>query len=54
MNRSVRDDRAAGAGPAAADGAPLQVPTKDNLQRVYQQDVAVLEHARRGVRVVVN
>jgi len=40
-------------GRVAADGTPLQVLTKDNLQRVYQQDVVVLEHPRRGVPLVV-
>jgi iron complex transport system ATP-binding protein len=37
-------------GRVAADGTPLQVLTEDNLQRVYQQDVVVLEHPRRGCR----
>ena len=36
-------------GRVAADGTP-QVLTEDNLQRVYQQDVVVLEHPRRGCR----
>ncbi|WP_343650877.1 heme ABC transporter ATP-binding protein [Stenotrophomonas sp.] len=40
-------------GRVAADGTPLQVLTEDNLQRVYQQDVVVLEHPRRGVPLVV-
>lgn len=40
-------------GRVAADGTPLQVLTQDNLQRVYQQDVVVLEHPRRGVPLVV-
>ena len=39
-------------GRVAADGT-LQVLTEDNLQRVYQQDVVVLEHPRRGVPLVV-
>ncbi|KAG1261706.1 hypothetical protein G6F65_014811 [Rhizopus arrhizus] len=40
-------------GRVAADGTPLQVLTEDNLQRVYQQDVVVLQHPRRGVPLVV-
>jgi iron complex transport system ATP-binding protein len=40
-------------GRVAADGTPLQVLTEDNLQRVYQQNVVVLEHPRRGVPLVV-
>ncbi|HAL21977.1 MAG TPA: heme ABC transporter ATP-binding protein [Stenotrophomonas sp.] len=40
-------------GRVAADGTPLQVLTEDNLQRVYQQDVVVLEHPKRGVPLVV-
>jgi len=40
-------------GRVAADGTPLQVLTEENLQRVYQQDVVVLEHPRRGVPLVV-
>jgi len=40
-------------GRVAADGTPAQVLTEDNLQRVYQQDVVVLEHPRRGVPLVV-
>ncbi|MDH2036196.1 hypothetical protein L6173_10220 [Stenotrophomonas maltophilia] len=40
-------------GRVAADGTPLQVLTEDNLRRVYQQDVVVLEHPRRGMPLVV-
>ncbi len=29
-------------------GTPLQVLTEDDLQRVYQRDVVVPEHPRRG------
>lgn len=40
-------------GRVAADGSPSQVLTVDTLQRVYQQDVVVLEHPKRGVPLVV-
>ncbi|MEN5417972.1 heme ABC transporter ATP-binding protein [Stenotrophomonas sp. TWI169] len=40
-------------GRVAADGSPAQVLTVDTLQRVYQQDVVVLEHPKRGVPLVV-
>ncbi len=34
-------------------GTPLQVLTEDDLQRVYQRDVVVPEHPRRGMPLVV-
>jgi len=40
-------------GRVAADGTPQQVLTEGNLQRVYQQDVVVLQHPRRSVPLVV-
>ncbi|WMJ69169.1 heme ABC transporter ATP-binding protein [Stenotrophomonas sp. 24(2023)] len=40
-------------GRVAADGTPTQVLTEANLQRVYQQDVVVLQHPRRNVPLVV-
>ena len=60
----VRDDRKGGGGEGerggmrgggrvAAGGTPAQVLTGANGQRVYQQDVVVLQHPRRGVTLVV-
>ncbi len=40
-------------GRVAADGKPAQVLTETNLQRVYQQDVLVMQHPRRPVPLVV-
>ena len=40
-------------GRVAADGTPSEVLTEANLQRVYQQDVVVLQHPRRSVPLVV-